>query len=293
MMGVAFSCESTITSAIQNAYMTMPYYAIFNGLTKLGVGIGIVKVSQISPMFGDKETLPWLILCGLVYGGFVTLLFVSISLLSLVDALALFYLNPILSSLIGRVAFKDPFGWRSILGLLCSLAGVCVLIEPDLLFEPGSISWTVQRALGLCAGIGSAVLGAATLNIARWLGPKASAPVIALWAYIAQIMYVIPLLFLFPVFPHGKPKRWIMVLPVIVAGVLGSLGETLMCRSCSLIHAGFVGTLESTQLIWCALWSWLFLGETIPWYSCLGAVLMILGVAGVSWESLRVGSSKP
>lgn len=292
MMGVAFSCESTITSAIQEVYLTVPYFILVNGITKVGVGIGILKVSQIFPLLRDKSIRIWLILCGLVHGGIVTLILISIVLLSLVDALALFYLNPIPSSVIGRIAFKDPFGWRSILSLLISLAGVCVLIQPDLLVGSESIVWTVSRKFGLLSGISSAVLGAVTMNFARWLGSRADAPVIALWAYIAQIMYVTPILFVFPIFPDGETKRWIMVLPAIASGVFGSLRETLMCRSCSLVQAGFVGTLESTQLLWSALWSWLFLGETIPWYLCLGAILMILGVVGVSWESLRFESSK-
>lgn len=278
-----------MTKWVQGVYISIPYFICTLSVAEFGSGLVIAWLTGSFPLLGKRENIPWLILVGLIYGGFVTLIYVPLALIPAVDDIALLYTNPIIASIIGIVVYRDRFGVFLLIGLVFYSLGVLLVAKPEFIFGASDIVWTNRRKLGYILGGVSGVLEGITLNLVRGLRDRVPPATLPLWAYMAQFLYCFPFLFIFPVSPSHEPVKWVAFLPILVAGIFTSTAEFLLCRTCALLPAGHVGVLGSTQLMLAALWGWLIANESVGWYTIIGCVLMMLGVASVGYHTNRWG----
>lgn len=289
IMAFLFSCAVGITKYAQGVYFTIPYFVCMLSVSEFATGLVIAWATGTFPIFGERKSIPWLILVGLIYGGFVTLIYVPLAFIPAVDDIALLYANPILATILGAVIFKDRFGIFSGIGLTLYSLGILLLSQPEFLFGASDIVWTDKRKLGYVLAAVSALLTAVTLIILRGLKDRVPSATLPLWAFMAQFMYCFPFLFFFPAAPNHGPIKWLAILPVALGGVFAAIAEFFLCRTCCLLPAGHVGVIGSTQLIWAAFWGWLIAGEAVGWFTAAGCALMMLGVASVGYNTNRWG----
>lgn len=74
------------------------------------------------------------------------LFFSSIRVLPLADSLALFFVSPLLVTVLAAVMLREPVGWRRIVAVLVGLVGVAILLRP------GSSLFSAAAFLALGAG---------------------------------------------------------------------------------------------------------------------------------------------
>ncbi len=72
------------------------------------------------------------------------LFFSSVRVLPLADSLALFFVSPLLVTVLAAVMLREPVGWRRIVAVLVGLVGVAILLRPG----SGLFSATAFLALG-------------------------------------------------------------------------------------------------------------------------------------------------
>lgn len=286
-MAFLFSCAVGITKHIQGVYFTVPYFVCILSLAEFATGTVIAVLTGSFPLLGTRKNIPWLILVGLIYGGFVTLIYVPLAFIPAVDDIALLYSNPILATIIGSIVFRDKFGVFSALGLILYAMGIISLSKPEFIFGTSDIVWTEKRKVGYFLGAASGLLAAIALNLLRGLKDKIPAATLPLWAYMAQFIYCFPFLFFIPPTPDGEPIGWVNILPILAGGIFAGTAEYFVCRACFLLPAGYVGVIGSTQLIWVAFWGWLIAHEPVGWFTVLGCVLMMLGVGAVGYNQTR------
>lgn len=70
------------------------------------------------------------LITGLLMGGAFTLYALALVLTTVVNALLLFYLTPIWSTLLGRLLLKEPIGWTRISALALGIAGLVTILDP-------------------------------------------------------------------------------------------------------------------------------------------------------------------
>lgn len=287
LMAFFFSFSVNCMNVSTKKYITAVYYAFGSSIIKLMSGMLMSYWSGAFPLFGEKKMLPWLALSGFTAGAGVTLIYPSVSMIHAVDAVALFYISPIVAAIIGAVVFKDKLGFVACLGMLLYFTGMIFLTKPEFIFRAENLAWTQMRKIGTTFSVLSGVLMAIGLNIMRGLGKRLNPATAPLWAYIAQFVYTFPLLFLFPPVPNNGSISWLTFVPMIGGGLMATVGEICLCRACHLLPAGHASALESTQLIWVAIWGWIFVNETLNWHQGVGAICMMLGVAAVGFGSTR------
>ncbi|ODN02169.1 Solute carrier family 35 member G1 [Orchesella cincta] len=74
------------------------------------------------------------------------------------------------------------------------------------------------------------------------------------------------------------PSGWSDVWKILATAVLFYLGQAFITLALKYEDAGPVGLFRSTEVIFCFVWQFLFLGVVPDIYSCVGAFLVLLGV---------------
>lgn len=289
-MAFFFSLHLAAAKLVQEVYLTVPYFLLGSAIAELISGVVIVGVLQPLPWVKAWRDVPWLMLCGFLYGGTVNCVVAALAFSPAVEVVSLFYFNPILAAIIGSMVFRDKFGIPAVIGLIVFVVGVVVMEKPAIIFGGDDFHFTTNRKIGWSFAIAAAVLGGTVLNVIRGLGDKVASTVLPLFAYGAQITMVFPALFFFEPQPDDAPKGWIFLIPILIGGLAAALGEILFCRSAQLLSAGYASTLESTLIIWGTIWGWLFAHEAITWNVGVGCMVMISGIAAIGIDQNRQGS---
>ncbi|GMH36181.1 hypothetical protein BSKO_04049 [Bryopsis sp. KO-2023] len=281
-MAFLFSLDSALTARVSK---TVPLfeYAVASGIIKWAATLVINAISKES-LCGRKQDLRLVMLPGVLYGSFLICLYGSLGLIPLVDSVGLFYMNPVVCAILGRIFFKDPFGPPSILGLALVVAGVLLLNGSSFLFQLGDVVWDARKIVGVTLGVCSALGAGVAFTVIRGLRNSVSPGVISTWAFTFQTLLAIPPMLL------GFPGRAVIIDDpatiafTLIAALSSCFGGFFACRACQLIPAGLSTSIETTLLIWGLLWSFLFFDHAITWQDILGVVFIIVGAFSVGMD---------
>ena len=128
--------------------------------------------AQGIPLFGRRENMALLAARGLVGCSAMGAFYMSISMLPLSDAVAIFFLNPSCTAALAWLVLGEAFGLLTGAGCAASLAGVALIVRPPLLFGAAGAAagWSHERAAGTIFGLISAVLAAGAYCCVRYIG---------------------------------------------------------------------------------------------------------------------------
>lgn len=192
----------------------------------------------------------------------------SASVLSVLNAT-----SPIWSALIAAAWTRKAMAPRTVLGLVLGLAGVALLVGFD------HVATQAGAGLAICAGLLAAFCyGIATTyaKSAEAVEPFANAHG-SMWAAALMVLPALPF-FPAPASPGVGVMAAVLALGVLCSGVAFLLYFRL-------IHdVGATSALTVTFMIpvFGILWGYLFLGETIGWYTIAGSAIVIAGTALVT-----------
>lgn len=196
--------------------------------------------------------------------------FHSLSLLPLVQTVAVGYTAPIFISLLAIVLLGEkPSRWIW-LALAMGAAGVGVSLWPELSAQPGSGSGA--RIEGLLAAALSAVSYSGVVVLARHQAQRD-----ALWT-ILLVQNLLPTLVLaLPVAWRWQPLLPADLWPVLLMGLLATAGLLSVTWAFSHIEASRAAPVEYTGLVWAALLGYALFGELPTTWSLASAALIIAG----------------
>jgi len=208
-----------------------------------------------------NSALPFLLFA---YGAQV----LSASLESVLNATA-----PMWGALVGAVWKRQAISARTVLGLVLGTLGVALLVGFDHVSSRAGagIATVAALAAALCYGIASVYA-----RSAKSVEPFANAHG-TMWSSAIMALPVLPF---FP--PSGAPTPGIAG-AVLALGILCS-GIAYLVYFRLIAEVGSASALSVTFLnpIFGILWGVLFLGETIGWYTLVGAPIVLLGTALVT-----------
>ena len=208
------------------------------------------------------------------------LAFIAISSMPLASASAISFTTPIMITLLAVLVLREAAGPLRWVAVGTGIAGVLVIMWDQLQLDGDNPA----LPLGVASALLSAMLAAAAMIALRRIAAREPADRIAFYfMFIAMLMGLasLPFGWSWPLLEDG--------LLLLVAGIVGGLGQFLMSLSYRYAQASVLAPFDYLNLLWLTLIGALLLSEPIgpPFYA--GAALIIAGGLLVALERRRPG----
>lgn len=187
--------------------------------------------------------------------------FFAFSQLPLAICYAIFFAMPLLITLLAIPMLGERVGLRRGVAVVVGLLGVLIVLRPG-----GGEGFS----LGHLAAIGAAVTGALTSVIVRKIGGAERSVVLMLYPMVLTFFAmgaVMPFVYV----PMNVTDLGLTAVMAFL-GMLGALGTIAAYR---LAPAVIVAPMQYSQIIWAALYGWLFFNETVDLYTAIGSAVII------------------
>lgn len=197
-----------------------------------------------------------------------TSFFFALGRLPLADAIALSFISPVLTALLGGLLLGERLDWRIAGALAAGFAGMILIVGGGL----GSADYTDDVLIGAAAVLVSAIGYA--LNIIMLRHRATRDPL----AQIVLIQNLGPALIL------AVPGLMVWTTPTTqdvalfaLIGVIGVTAHTMLAHAFARIEAARLAPVQYFTLVWGVLFGFVFFAEVPTLVTCLGAGLIVLG----------------
>lgn len=187
--------------------------------------------------------------------------FFAFSKLPLAQSYAIFFAMPLLITLMAIPILGEKVGLRRGMAVVAGLVGVIIVIRPG-----------GGEALGIghLAALGAAITGALTSVIVRKIGSDERSVVLMLYPMVLSF-FVMGLIMPFVYVPMPLEDLALTALMAFL-GLLGALGIIAAYR---IAPAMIVAPMQYSQIIWAALYGWLFFDESVDFYTWVGTAVIV------------------
>jgi drug/metabolite transporter (DMT)-like permease len=194
--------------------------------------------------------------------------FFALGRLPLADAIAMSFVSPALTALLGAMVLGERLDWRVVLALVAGFAGMLMIVGGKL----GS------------AGVGEEVLVGAIAVLVSAVGYSVSQILLRHRATRDPLAQIILFQNLGPALILAIPAFWVWVTPtpgdLVLFAALGTIGvvaHTMLAHAFARIEAARLAPVGYVTLVWGVLFGFLFFAE-IPGLATIGgAALIVLG----------------
>lgn len=258
---------------------------------KLGeAGVPILIVVWARALFGGLMTLPFalraegaqafrpaqplrqLARSALLFSA-TFLFFQSLKHLPIADALAIFFVNPLVIVILSALALREKVGPRRWAAVAVGFVGTLIIIRPGLVeVNPGTF-----YALGAGVALGSyfvmtrAMAGVADAMVLNFQTSAIGAALLTL---------ALPFLWLSP-----SPTQWAMLAAL---GVIATLGHVLITKAYEHGEASLLAPLAFTEIIMATILGWWFFGDLPDRWTVLGVTILIGSTIYISVRERQV-----
>ncbi|GAA6182728.1 DMT family transporter [Shimia sp. NS0008-38b] len=233
---------------------------------------------------GLRSQRPWLHVARSVFGAMATFTsFAAITRLSAAEATLLSYIAPVLLAVIAVALLGERLTIYRAGGLLLGLAGVFVLVWPELssIYLQDQIG-EEQRLIGMALGVTTAILTALSLIVTRILTRTDSVGGIAFWFAVATAGAGLGTLHFGWVIPD--PKTFALL---AAAGILGGCAHIAMTLAFRFAQATRLAPFEYIALIWLVLADLMIFGQSLSTAFFVALPLVLGGAVIAAVERTR------
>ena len=187
--------------------------------------------------------------------------FFAFSKLPLAQCYAIFFAMPLLITLMAIPLLGEKVGPRRGMAVIVGLVGVMIVLRPG-----GGDG----LGIGHLAALGAAITGALTSVIVRKIGAEERSVVLMLYPMVLTFFAMGAVLpFVYVPMPVGH-----LALTAVMA-FLGMLGALAIIAAYRTAPAVIVAPMQYSQIIWAALYGWLFFDEGIDLFTGIGTGVII------------------
>lgn len=257
---------------------------------KLGeAGLPILIVVWARALFGGLMTLPFamrtegmrafrparplhhLLRAALLFGA-TFLFFTALKFLPIADALAIFFVNPLVIVILSALVLREIVGPRRWAAVAVGFVGTLIIIRPGMVeVNPGTVF-----ALGSGVALGS------YLALTRTMAGAVDAMVLTFQtsAIGAGVMTLaLPFLWQAP-----SPMQWAMLASL---GVIATLGHVLITKAYEHGEASMLAPLAFTEIVMATILGWWFFGDLPDRWTVLGVTILIASAVYISVRERR------
>lgn len=241
--------------------------ALFGGLMTLPFALRAEGARAFRP------ARPWhhLARAALLFGA-TFLFFNALKYLPIADALAIFFVNPLVIVVLSALALREKVGPRRWAAVAVGFIGTLIIIRPGMIeLNPGTL-----YALG--AGVTLGAYFVMTRHIAG-----ASDAMVLTFQTSAMGMALMSLALPF-VWQEPSPTQWLMLASL---GVIATLGHVLITKAYEHGEASLLAPLAFTEIIMATLVGWWFFGDLPDFWTVLGVAILIASAIYISLRERR------
>jgi S-adenosylmethionine uptake transporter len=186
--------------------------------------------------------------------------FTAFSTLPLAQVYAIIFASPLVITLLSIPVLGERVGLHRGGAVIVGLVGVLVVLRPG----------TVELGLGHAAALTAAVTGALAAVIMRRIGREERTAVMMLYPMMANfVVMACALPFVYRPMPLGDLGLWALMAVLVFGASLALIGAYRRA------DAVLVAPMQYSQIVWAALYGWLFFGEGVDLWTALGAGIVI------------------
>lgn len=236
----------------------------FQSLIILPMALAIVGMGALRP-----RHLLLVAARGALIGIATILFFTSIVYLGLAEAIAIFFVEPLILTLLSALVLGEQIGWRRISAVIVGFAGALIVIRPNFL----EVGWPAVLPLATAACF------ATYLILTKILADKEHPLTLHLWAGLTGTALLSVMLVAAaaagieaaaPVAPSAI--QWAMLAAL---GLVATLGHFLVVMAFRRAPASQLAPLQYLEIVSAGLLGWIVFGEVMDAASLLGVAIIV------------------
>jgi S-adenosylmethionine uptake transporter len=197
-----------------------------------------------------------------------TTFFFALSLLPLADAIALSFISPVLTALLGVAVLGERFDWRIGVALAGGFAGMLLIVGGKV----GSAGLNGDVLLGAACVLLSAVGYALNIVVLRHRATRDPLSQIVLFQNLGPALLLAPTMLW-----TWTPPTLADTVQFALLGTIGVTAHTMLAHAFARIEAARLAPVGYVTLVWGVLLGFLFFGEVPGLATLAGAALIVLG----------------
>jgi drug/metabolite transporter (DMT)-like permease len=226
---------------------------------------------------------PWMnILRGALIATSSTAFFAAIKVMPIADAIAIFFIEPFILTILSALIDKEKVGWRRQLAVATGFIGVLIVVQP---------SWSIFGPVSLIPALGGALFAVYVLLNRRMsaydtpLTMQFTAGLSAL-AVLTVVLAVGGVLGL----PDLSPSSvgWREVGFLLLMGVFGTSGHLLFVQGGKLAPSSLVAPMQYVEIVCAAVLGYLVFGDFPSLVKWTGIAIIVGSGAYVFWRESRL-----
>ncbi|WP_420962053.1 DMT family transporter [Brucella sp. IR073] len=197
--------------------------------------------------------------------------FTAVKYMPLADAIAIFFVEPLLLTLSSAVVLKEQVGWRRLTAVAVGFIGTLIVVQPS--FE--IFGWVSLLPLG------TATCFATYLTMNRKYGVSDSPMVMQFYAGAGGVLFTAPVILIGELIGHPDMGFGLATLPLswgllAAMGVIATIGHLLVVQAFRLAPASMLAPFQYLEIVMAVLVGLLVFGE-FPTPSKWLGILIIAG----------------
>lgn len=245
----------------------------------LVISYAMIRAAGVSA-WGHNRRL--LLLRGLTGFGALYCFFFAVTRLPLADVTVIHFTNPVFTAILAAVFLKEHMGRRELLGLTLCIAGVMFVAQPGQLFGDRARSLDL---VVVSVALVAAALTAVAYTTVRKLRETDDPLVIVFYFPLVATPASIPIMLGNALWP--TPVEWLLLVGV---GIVTQAGQIFLTKGLHRERAGRAMSMSYVQVVFAALWGWMFFREIPNSLAVFGAALILFGMLVVSRVGLETVS---
>jgi S-adenosylmethionine uptake transporter len=197
-----------------------------------------------------------------------TSFFFALGRLPLADAIALSFISPVLTALMGALLLGERLDWRIAGALAAGFAGMVLIVGGGV----GAAGYDTDALIGAGAVLVAAVGYALNIIMLRHRATRDPLGQIVLIQNLGPaLILAIPGLMVWT-----TPTPQDLALFALI-GAIGVTAHTMLAHAFARVEAARLAPVQYVTLVWGVLFGFVFFAEVPAIITCLGAVLIVLG----------------
>lgn len=242
--------------------------ALFGGLMTLPFALRAEGAQAFRPAQPLRQLARAVLLFGATF-----LFFEALKHLPIADALAIFFVNPLVIVILSALALRERVGPRRWAAVAVGFVGTLIIIRPGM----------VEVNPGTFLALGSGVALGTYLVLTRAMARGADAMVLNFQTSVvgaALMTLALPFLWIAP-----TPEQWAMLAAL---GVIATLGHVLITMAYEHGEASLLAPLAFTEIVMATILGWWFFADLPDRWTVLGVTILISSAIYISIRERQV-----
>lgn len=258
-----------------------PFATAFNRVWLATFLLGIWNGQQaLSDQFSQKKSiqqkpytsgiLAQLLIAGICFAGDQLLWTCSLTKTSVANSTLLTYLNPLWTTLLGWLIWRQNFDKQFLIGMVIAIIGASIIGVEDVQFAMRSLQGDgIAIVASICFSI--------YLLIVEKLRESFSAEAILFWTSLFSTLWILPIVLIMEnrLFPYSW-QSWVFV--ILLGLICQVLGQGLVNYCLQHLSSGFVAISLLLTPIITTIFAWVIFSESLSFLNVVAFTIILLGI---------------